>query len=583
MLRELVQAQGRFPSLFAAATEPKALFQLDGTLVEANEAALDLIGATSERPLAEADELLPHCDRIEVRDGFRSAASGKNATVTTSYAKADGTARTIEIIFTPAVVDRFIVGVHATGREIASERATVQHGELRVQELTTLFERHPDSMIALDASGRCFGLNAAGEKLTGYRNAELLGRPYSFLIAPQALPETTALFSRALLGETVSGCVTLRRRDGAEVDVSGMCVPILIDGNVVGIYAIGRSTVDGRSAERDVQADRVRELYLVAASSERTSESQIRAALTLGAERLECDGGYVTRIDGERISFLHGSGDVGYAADKTWRLADSLHRHVVAEGRAFSVDEIPETVDSPGSAAPHAARAFIGTPLVVGGEPFGTLCFVNRTPRSKPFTEADRDFVRLIGTLAASAIERGDQRERLSTLAFFDALTGLPNRVLLSDRLVQAIATAQRESSQFAVHFYDLDGFKHINDAHGHLRGDDVLRLVAHRFQRIARDVDTVARVGGDEFVIVQPGIRGIDDALSLANRLRVAVAEPFIVDGRERRLSTSGGIALYPQDGSDAATLIARADAALYRVKGDGRDDIACVIAGDA
>lgn len=346
--------------------------------------------------------------------------------------------------------------------------------------------------------------------------------------------------------------------------------------------AISRQSLDDGDAR--VQAERVRELYLVAASSERTAESQIRAALVLGNERLGCEAAYLTRIDNDTVTFLYGVGEIAYASDASWPLDQSLHRHVVAAGRTFSMDNVAENERTAvKTTLPHAARSFIGAPLIVAGRVFGTLCFVSRTARASPFTDADRDFVRLIATLASSAIDRGDQSQRLNTLAFFDALTGLPNRVLLSDRLMQAIANSQRDGSVFAVHFYDLDGFKDINDFHGHLRGDDVLRLVAQRFERVARDVDTVARVGGDEFVVVQPGIYTMDDAIVLSRRLRDAISEPFIVNGRERYLSISGGIAMYPRDGTDAATLIARADAALYRVKGSGRDDVAFVTESDA
>ncbi len=586
LLRELVNAQRRFPSLFAGVVEPKALFQLDGTLVQANRSALGLFGGATEREIGEHEALMPHCDRPEVRAAFLSAAAGNAAKFTTTFAHADGSPILIDAILSPAVVENVIVGVHATGRDVTRERDAALYGERKIQELTSLFERHTDVMIALDRNGRCSGVNPAGERLTGYSSAEVTGQPYTRFIAPDMLAHTTNIFERALQGETISESTVFIRRDGERVDFSGIAIPIVVEGSVIGVYAVGHDMTEQHRFERDarVQAERVRELCLVAASSERTAESQIRAALALGRERLACDGGYVTRIENDAVSFLYGSGDVAYAAGKTWPLAASLHRYVVAAAHPFSIDDVAALADErPSAELPRSARSFVGTPLSVGGKPFGTLCFVSRTTRREPFTDADRDFVRLIGTLASSAIDRGDQRQRLSTLAFFDALTGLPNRVLLNDRLMQAIALSQRDGSMFAVHFYDLDGFKSINDAHGHLRGDDVLRLVAQRFERVARDVDTVARVGGDEFVVVQPGVHGIDDAVTLARRLRETIAEPFIVNGRERRLSASGGIALYPQDGSDAATLISRADAALYRVKGSGRDDIAFVATGDA
>lgn len=590
MLRELVEAQRRFPTLFAAgAAEPKALFALDGTLVHANEAALRLIGGPRKRgnlAEAEAEAILPHCNRAEVREAFRTAAMGTAVEFTTAFSRApDAPATDVRATFAPAIVDEAIVGVHATARDITREADAARRGERRVQELASLFEGHIDAMIALDARGAVTGINPAGERLTGFARADLLGRSYASLIAPEALASTHEIFARGLRGDTVAARTTLRSRSGARVEVSGTAIPILVDGAVVGVYAVGRNVVEEFRHEREsrAQAERVRELCLLAATSETTVEAQIRAALTLGRERLDCDGGYVTRIENGIVTFLYGAGDVEYALGRSWPLGESLHRHVVAAERPVSFDDVTELAGEPSAPSlPRSARAFVGTPLAIDGKPFGTLCFVSRTRRSEDFSDADRDFVRLIGTLASNAIDRDGERRRLSTLAFYDALTSLPNRVLLSDRLSQAIAVAQRDGTLFAVHFYDLDGFKAINDAHGHLRGDDVLRLVARRFERVARDVDTVARVGGDEFVVVQPGVGNIDDAVKLARRLRAAIAEPFIVDGRERHLSSSAGIALFPQDGADAATLIARADAALYRVKANGRDDIAFVIASD-
>ncbi|GAC1301533.1 MAG: hypothetical protein NVSMB19_09760 [Vulcanimicrobiaceae bacterium] len=586
MLRELVQAQRRFPSLFARLNEPEALFQLDGTLVQANGAARTLLAGTAPRALGEIATPLPECGRLDVREAFRSAAAGATVSLPTTIAHGDGTSTCIAVCFSPAVVENVIVGVHATGRDITHERDASQRAERKINELMSLFERHTDAMLAVDANGRCSGLNPAGERITGYTSAELRGQPFDVLIAPDILAHTIDVFARAMHGETVSERTAIRTRTGERVDITGIMIPIVVDGAVVGVYAVGRDMTEQHRFEREarVQAERVRELYLVAAASERTAESQIRAALALGAERLACEGGYITRIENNTVTYLYGTGDVEYVTGKTWPLDQSLHRHVASGGRPYSVDDVAALPPEAGlTTLARAARSFIGTPLLVGGDPFGSLCFVSRSPRKEKFTDADRDFVRLIGTLASSAIDRGDQRQRLDTLAFFDALTGLPNRVLLSDRLMQAIATSQRDGSLFAVHFYDLDGFKHINDEHGHSRGDDVLRLVAKRFERVARDIDTVARVGGDEFVVVQPGVHGMEDAVAFARRLREAIGEPFIVDGRERSVSASGGIALHPKDGADAATLIARADAALYRVKGSGRNNVAFVTAGDA
>jgi len=158
---------------------------------------------------------------------------------------------------------------------------------------------------------------------------------------------------------------------------------------------------------------------------------------------------------------------------------------------------------------------------------------------------------------------------RLQRLAFKDALTGLANRTLLHDHIEQAIATARRNAGTFAVLLIDLDRFKPINDIHGHATGDDVLREAARRLQAATRAVDTVARLGGDEFVVLLGGGGGREEARQVAERIIQAVTAPLAVHGL--CLGVSVGIAIFPDDGSDADQLLARADGAMYTAKDRG------------
>lgn len=153
-----------------------------------------------------------------------------------------------------------------------------------------------------------------------------------------------------------------------------------------------------------------------------------------------------------------------------------------------------------------------------------------------------------------------------------DALTGLPNRFLLTDRLGQAIASAERHTTQVAVMFLDLDGFKHINDSLGHLTGDKLLQSVASRLQKNVRTLDTVSRQGGDEFVILLPEITRPEDAAISARRLLQAVTKVHSIDRHELHITASIGVSLYPDDGSDAEALMKNADTAMYRAKEGGR-----------
>jgi diguanylate cyclase (GGDEF)-like protein len=169
--------------------------------------------------------------------------------------------------------------------------------------------------------------------------------------------------------------------------------------------------------------------------------------------------------------------------------------------------------------------------------------------------------------------DRKRAEERSLYLAHHDALTDLPNRVLLNDRLSHAMARAARDGGALAVLALDLNRFKAINDAFGHTAGDQILVLVASRLKAALRAADTLARVGGDEFIVLQADVGQPFAAGELAQRLTEVLSEPFELNGHQPVIGTSVGIALYPLDGDSAAVLLRNADTALYRAKTDGRD----------
>ena len=169
--------------------------------------------------------------------------------------------------------------------------------------------------------------------------------------------------------------------------------------------------------------------------------------------------------------------------------------------------------------------------------------------------------------------ERKRTEERIKNLAYFDVLSGLPNRRLFTDRLQLAIANAHRHGHQLAIMFLDLDLFKRINDSLGHGIGDQVLVETSARIAHCVREGDTVARLGGDEFTILLPEIENIEDAAKLAERLIAQVRQPFMIDEHELYVTTSIGIAVYPEDGTTVETLIKNADTAMYRAKDLGRN----------
>jgi len=165
------------------------------------------------------------------------------------------------------------------------------------------------------------------------------------------------------------------------------------------------------------------------------------------------------------------------------------------------------------------------------------------------------------------------KQAELYFLAHYDHLTGVPNRVLLADRISQACREAERSGSQVALLFIDVDRFKQINDSLGHRVGDAVLRALVGRFKAVARKVDTVARIGGDEFMLLMENLATPDSADMLAGRLVDAMRQPVEVLGHSLIVTVSIGIAIYPRDDSDVSRLMAKADAAMYEAKAKGRN----------
>jgi diguanylate cyclase (GGDEF)-like protein len=190
----------------------------------------------------------------------------------------------------------------------------------------------------------------------------------------------------------------------------------------------------------------------------------------------------------------------------------------------------------------------------------------------------DAHFAAHTAKLAGSLQEAN---EELRNLALYDPLTKLPNRMLLEDRMTHAIAAAERRAGAFALMFVDLDKFKPVNDAFGHGVGDALLRAVAQRIAGCVRKSDTVARVGGDEFVILLGEVRASDDAGRVGGKVLEELSRPFHVEQHRLEISCSIGISVYPADGRDVGTLMIRADAAMYHAKREGRNGCRFFAAG--
>jgi diguanylate cyclase (GGDEF)-like protein/PAS domain S-box-containing protein len=192
---------------------------------------------------------------------------------------------------------------------------------------------------------------------------------------------------------------------------------------------------------------------------------------------------------------------------------------------------------------------------------------------SRAILDPDTRRVTEIVAVSRDITERKAAEEQIEYQAYHDALTGLPNRSLFRDRLTIALAHARRLGAPLAVMFLDLDGFKVVNDTLGHSLGDELLKVIAGRLLAVLREEDTIARMGGDEFTVLIGELRSIDDAAKVARKLLETIAQPVRIEGHELYITTSIGIAIYPNDGDSAEALLKNADNAMYRAKEAGRN----------
>ena len=231
-------------------------------------------------------------------------------------------------------------------------------------------------------------------------------------------------------------------------------------------------------------------------------------------------------------------------------------------------DGVSPDAGGEGSLQPFSARPIFGSK----DQRLGTLSLYKRRD-SEPPPELNAQLIGICANLAGIAIESCLAAERIRHLAHHDDLTGLPNRLLFNYELHKALSRTQRAGTTAAVLFLDLDRFKIINDTLGHDAGDTVLRQIANHLRACVRGTDTLARVGGDEFTLLVEQPHEAQDLNAIAQKLLAAMSNPLTVNGNVYQLSGSIGIATYPKDGSDGASLLKNADIAMYRAKSSGRN----------
>ncbi|MGE4086562.1 MAG: EAL domain-containing protein [Immundisolibacter sp.] len=463
--------------------------------------------------------------------------------------------------------------VPAIAREL---RATREHqrqiaADARVRQLLAV---SADAVIGFDADYRITLWSGGAAALLGYAEADIVGQPLSRLIPRHQW----SMFEELLEAFTTAPEATWRI--GEQADISGQRVdghPVLIEA------ALTKYRENGHAAFllvlHDI-GDRVqheREMRLLLSVSQRaTAGASLPDILSACADQVREEHDWlqvqIWLLDErdatlERHAVAVASGRQAGAPDGN-AAARSLAQQASQTGHSLWHE-----IDSAGAPATPPLPADVRTAIAVAvpGErgPLGVVeCWLaERRPR-------DERLLRVLQAVAdqlGNVIQRQRAEQRLQQLAHYDAVTGLPNRVLFADRLERAMVEADRHGGLIGLIFVDLDRFKSINDGLGHDVGDRLLVRIAERLQNAVRAEDTVARLAGDEFAVLVPNLTRAEDLARVAGKLLEAFESPFEINGQPIRSGASLGLTLYPIDERSASGLLRNADAAMYRVKRSG------------
>jgi diguanylate cyclase (GGDEF)-like protein/PAS domain S-box-containing protein len=455
-----------------------------------------------------------------------------------------------------------------------AEAALAELEERRLQ-FRSVFSQNPDTIGVYDREGTLLHGNRASLSLLGASDVPLIGRHVSKHVADDEIERCERAFAEAVAGRACALDTAFVASDGTRIAVNVNFFPRIEHERVTGVIGVAKDIRPLREAQASARdrSERIAELYELSASTGASWDRQIEQTMNVAARRLGFECGVLGEIRGERLASIGSIGSADFAVGTSRPLADTLARHAIASGDLWYSADLRQSPDGSDAAGrPRPWRAVVVVPLEIEGTTYGTFALGSAEPRTIPLSDGDRHYLRLVAALLASGIARAQHERNLDALAFFDRLTGLPNRTLLDHTLAGLIGASERERGSLCVLYVDLDRFKAVNDAGGHAAGDTVLRIAASRMQSCVRADDTVARIGGDEFVVVLSRSNGRAGANALALRLIDAMEKPFPIDGYSHEISASIGISIYGEDGTDARTLLARADEALYRAKRGGR-----------
>lgn len=421
-----------------------------------------------------------------------------------------------------------------------------------------------DAVCVVDAKGQVVFASAACEQVFGYTADEMRGKALLEMVVAEDVAKTLAAANEVMSGQPKLHFENrYRRKDGRVVHIMWSARWSESDQLRIGV---ARDISELKQAQA-LQAA----IYSI---SEATHAAQDLPALFQQIHQI-IDAllpvlGFSVALRDAATGLL----DFPYHVEEADQAAGAressmrICQEVVRSGQPLLLT--PDTLNgNMASLAEVDAGAFCWqcVPLYASQGTVGALLLKSHAERLR-YSEKHLDLLQFVATQVVTAIERQRLYARLLYMAQYDELTGLPNRAVLHDRLKVALAKGKRSGERVCVIFLDLNKFKQVNDSHGHAVGDLLLQEVAARLKQSVRDGDTVARIGGDEFVVLLESLERAETALLVVDKIRLALSQPMDLESCNLNILPSIGIAHYPEHGNDAAQLLKHADEAMYADK---------------
>ncbi|HZP92496.1 MAG TPA: diguanylate cyclase [Burkholderiales bacterium] len=440
-----------------------------------------------------------------------------------------------------------------SARRVPVARGIATHPQL----IAAIVESSDAAIISETIDGIVLTWNKGAEQIFGYTAEEVVGQSHICLFPDFLKHEEATTWKRVAAGESITHYEAMRQhKSGRLIDLAMSISPILEEGKVVRMVVVAHDVTDRKRVERALMESE---------RKQRQRAAELKAVLdTIPAAVWIAHDPEAKVITGNRAAYdllrLPQGSNASLAANERER---PTHFAVYRNGRALAPHELPVQM-----AASRGVEVRDFEEDIVFDD--GTIKHLigNATPLRDAQGNVYGAVAAFIDITARKAAE-----EQIRRMAHFDSLTNLPNRVLLMDRLEQAIAMSARNQSRTGVIFVDLDNFKQINDTLGHHVGDLLLQQVADRLRSNVREVDTVSRLGGDEFLVILPELRQIDDARNIARKLLSSLASEYVVSGQKLDVTPSLGVSVYPDHAKEPSSLIRLADHAMYQAKQAGRN----------